>query len=87
MQESTERGSQAYGRPLKMVTSFKFLERFLTTADDDWPAVVGNLRKARKSWERLMRILGEEGAKPKVSGMLFKAVEQAVLLFGLDRRV
>ena len=38
-------------------------------ADDDWPEVVGNLRKARKSWAQLIRILVREGAKPRVSGI------------------
>ena len=43
--------------------------------------MVGNLRKAWKSWDRLLRILGREGASPRVSGMFFKAVVQAVLFF------
>ena len=38
-------------------------------ADVDWPEVVGNLRKARKSWAQLIRILVREGAKPRVSGI------------------
>ena len=33
---------------------------------------------------RLSIILGREGAKPRVSGMFFKAVVQAVLIFGLE---
>ena len=54
----------------------------MTAGDDDWLAVVGNLGKARKSWERLSWILIREGADPKVSGKFCKAVAQAVLLFG-----
>ena len=34
----------------------------------DWPAVVGNFQRERKSWGRLLRILIQEGADPKVSG-------------------
>ena len=52
--------------------------------DDDWLAVVGNLGKARKSWGRLSQVLGREGANPKVSGNFYKAVAQAVLLFGAE---
>ena len=52
--------------------------------DDDWLAVVGNLGKARKSWGRLYRILSWEGADPKVSGHFYKAVVQAVVLFGVE---
>ena len=51
---------------------------------DDWPVVVGNIWKAKKSWGQLLRILSREGADPKVSGYFFKAVTQAVLLFGVD---
>ena len=34
-----------------------------------------------------MRILSREGAAPQVSGLFFKAVVQAVLLFGLEKCV
>ena len=50
--------------------------------DDDWPSVVVNLKGARDSWARLKRILGQEEANMRVSGMFFKVVVQAVLLFG-----
>ena len=40
MRESAERTFQAYVRPLTMVTSFKFLGRFVTSMDDDRLAVV-----------------------------------------------
>ena len=63
-----------------MVTSFKYLGQILTAADEDWMAVVGNLQKARKSWTRLTRILGRQGASPRVLGVFFKAVVQTVLL-------
>ena len=49
---------------------------------DYWLAVVGNLGMARNSWGWLSRILGRDGADPKVSGHFYKAVAQAVLLFG-----
>ena len=45
-------------------------------SDDDWPALVGNLKKARTEWDRLSRNLGREGSKPRVPGMFFKAVVQ-----------
>ena len=56
----------------------------ISAVDDDWHAVVGKLQKTRKSWGRLLRILRREGADPKVSGYFFKAVTQAVLLFGAE---
>ena len=78
---STERAFQAYGKPLEMLATFKYLGRVMTAGDDDWPAVAGNLIKARKSWGRLLRILRREGAEKKVSRNFFKAVVQTVILF------
>ena len=52
--------------------------------DDDWLVVVGKFGKAIKSWGRLSWILSREGADTKVSGHFYKAVSQAVLLFGAD---
>ena len=52
--------------------------------DDDWSAVASNIRKARASWGRLARVLGREGAYPKVSRSFYTAVTQQVLLFGAE---
>ena len=56
----------------------------MMAGDYDWPAVVGNLRKARNSWGRYSRILIWEGSDLKVSGICFNAVTQAVLLFRVE---
>ena len=82
--ENSERVLEAYGAPIKSVSEFKYLGRILAATDDDWPAVVGNLGKARKSWGRLSRVLGREGAEPKVSRGFYIAVTQSVLLFGSE---
>ena len=49
---------QAYTRPLATVTLFKYLERVLAAADDNWPEVVGKLFKAQNNWACLERLLG-----------------------------
>ena len=67
-----------------MVTSFRYLGRLISAAENDWPAVVNNLSRARGVWRSMTRILSREGAQPRVSGFFFKAVVQAVLLFGSD---
>ena len=84
MQESEENAFQAYGRPLVMFTLFKYLGRVLMAVDENWLAAVGNLRKKWKSWTWMAKILVREVDIPRVSGMFFKAVVQAVLLFGSD---
>ena len=64
--------------------AFIYLGRVLTSGDDDWPEVVVNLGKAHRSWGQLSRVLGREGADPKVSRTFYTAVTQAVLLFGAE---
>ena len=65
--ENSEQAFKAYGEPMEAVSEFRYLGRLLTATDDDWPAVSGNIKKARRSWGRLARVLGREGAYPKVS--------------------
>ena len=84
MREIMERAFQAYRIPLNLVTLFNNLDWIMMALDDDWPEMVGRLRKSRESWARLLRILGREGANPMVLGIFFKAVVQAVLLFGSE---
>ena len=45
----TSRAFSAYGHPLEMVTSFRYLKQVISEADDNWLAVVSNL-----SWVRAM---------------------------------
>ena len=82
--ENSERAFKSYGEPMEAVLEFRYLRRILTATDDDWPAVAGNLKKARQSWGRLARVLGRESADPKVSRTFYIAVTQAVLLFGSE---
>ena len=67
VETTSEKAFHAYGNKMRAVTEFRYLGRVMKDTDDDWPAVAGNLRKARVSWGRLARILGWEGADPKVS--------------------
>ena len=84
LRNSTERAFEAYGKPLETVSAFKYLVQVMKAGDDDWPAVAGNLLKARKIFGSLSRILCREGEDTRLSGKCFKAVVQAVLLFGVD---
>ena len=42
------------------------------------------MAQAKKVWRRMLHILSRERATPRVYGFFFKAVIQAVLLFGAD---
>ena len=48
-QENSERAFEAYGAPIESVMEFKYLGIILTATENDWPAVVGNLGKAKRS--------------------------------------
>ena len=63
----TSRAFITYGRPLKIVTPFKYLGRVLSAADHEWTEVVQNLMNARTVWWKMSRILIREGAIPRVS--------------------
>ena len=84
MRENLKRAFHAYGKQMEAVSEFRYLRRILKAMDDDWPAVAGNIRKARVSWGRLARVLGQEGAEPKVSRSLYTSMTQQLLLFGAE---
>ena len=84
---ATSRVFSAYGRPLEMVTSFRYLGRVISEVDNDWPAVVRNTENVQMVWRRMTRILSREGGRPRMSGFFFKLVVQSVLLFGADTQV
>ena len=66
---------------MEVVSEFRYLGQLLTATDDDWPTVAGKIRKVQVSWGQLARVLGREGADPKVSLSFYTAVTQQVLLF------
>ena len=46
--------------------------------------MVRNLARPKTVWRRMSQILSREGVTPQVSGLFFKVVIQAVVLFGAD---
>ena len=66
------------------VEVIKCLGRLLERSDDDCPAVLHNIWKARQVWGRIGKFLRREGADPKFLANFYHAVVQAVLLFGAD---
>ena len=52
--------------------------------DNDAEAAQAQLRKARRAWARISRVLRRENAPPRVCGMFYVAVVQAVLLYGSE---
>jgi hypothetical protein len=58
-------------RTLKGVELFKYLGHPLSSLDPDWLAVYFNLKKARKRWARVSRVLTWEGATFQESAECF----------------
>ena len=71
----------AYGQTLATVIYFCYLGRILTTIDDDWLAVIGNIRKARQRWSNILHILGREGVDARTSGQFYLIVIQEIMFF------
>jgi hypothetical protein len=66
------------------VRSYGYLGRILSFNNSDWPTLYANLKKAQQKWGMLSRLLARDGASPRARGMFYKAVCQAVLLYGCE---
>ena len=77
----TEMALIAYGVTLAPIYSFKHLGIVLVAEEDDCPAVVRNLRRARQKWARLTRILSSEGEDARTSGQIYLAVVKSVMIY------
>ena len=68
VREGMERALTDYVLTLFQVTSFKYLVRVLEEEDDDWPAVIRNLRRIRQKWAQMNWVLSREGADARKLG-------------------
>jgi hypothetical protein len=71
-----------HGEVLERVEVFKYLGRLLAQDDDDTQAIRAQLRKARSTWAHVGQVLRAENVPPRVVAKFYKAVVQAVLLYG-----
>ena len=62
----------------------KYQGRPLDQTDDDWSDVRRNIMRARSVWGRLGTLFQRERADPKVSASFYRAVVQAILLYGSE---
>jgi hypothetical protein len=73
-----------HGEALERVEVYKYLGRLLAQDDDDIQAIRAQLRKARATWARVGQVLRAENVPPRVAAKFYKAVVQAVLLYGSE---
>ena len=74
----------AKGKPLKRVQLFKCLGRIIAYNGNDVPAARRQLARARAVWGRLSKVIAKESVPAPVTGMFYKDVVAAVLLYGCE---
>jgi len=83
-QDALEVNFTVGGGEIERVSQFRYLGRILDDSDDDTHAVQRQLARARSKWSRLSAILKSQGVKSRVAGYFYKAIIQAVLLYGAE---
>ena len=72
------------GKSINRVREFKYLGRVLHERDDDQFAASRQLQRARSKWNRIAGVLKTQGVGSKIMGYFYKAIVQAVLLYGSE---
>ena len=72
------------GEAIERVPEFRYLGRILTNNDDDNQAAARQLARAQQKWGRFSRVLTAESTSAKTRGYFYKAIVQAVLLYGSE---
>jgi hypothetical protein len=71
-----------HGDVLERVEVFKYLGRLLVQDDNDAQAIHLQLQKAWGVWSHVGQVLHRENTAPKIAARFYKAVVQAILLYG-----
>lgn len=69
---------------INRVAQFKYLGRLLDESDNDDHAANRQLQRAREKWNRIGKVLSSQGVNAKTMGYFYKAIVQAVLLYGSE---
>jgi len=75
---------QVGGQAINRVGQFRYLGRVLDGDDNDVYAASRQLSRAKAKWGRDGNVLRAEGASPRTMGYCYKAIVQAVLLYGSE---
>jgi hypothetical protein len=70
------------GEVLQQVEVFKYLGRLLAQDDDDIQAIRTQLQKACTIWARVDQALRNKNVSPHIAATFYKAVVQAILVYG-----
>ena len=72
------------GQPIERVRKFRYLGRILSERDDDTLSIEDQLKRAKRRWGRISKVLKRDGANATVMARFYMAIVQAVLLYGAD---
>ena len=70
--------------PLEATTDFPYLGHPITYNNSDWAALYSNLQKDQRRWGMVEKVPGKMGKLIKERTMMYKAVVQAVILYGIE---
>ncbi len=73
-----------HGSALEQVEVFKYLCHLIVQDDVDAQAIHQQIQKARGVWARVGQVLHCENAEPCIGAKFYKAVVQAILLYGSE---
>ncbi len=73
-----------HGDVLERVEVFKYLGCLLAQDNDNAQAIQQQLQKARGVWARVGQVLRGENTAPRIAAKFYKAVVQALLLYGSE---
>jgi len=82
--EAKEVTFQIAGVESERVSSFRYLGRILDENDDDSHALTRQLARARARWGRMASVLRSKGVNTRAMGYFYRAVVQAILLYGSE---
>ena len=70
--------------PLEPVEDFPYLDRTIVYNNSDWSAFYHNLRKDRRQRGMILKVLMNMGSMVRECGMMYRVLEQTVILCGSD---
>ena len=72
------------GKQIERVREFRYLGRIITDNDDDTRCIKDNIKRAKKRWNCIAKILKREGANAVCMSRFYLTIVQAVLLYGAE---
>ena len=72
------------GKEIERVREFEYLGRIISDSDDDTKCIENALKKARRQWNCIGKMLKREGANAETMAKFYITIVMAVLLYGSE---